>query len=140
MSDLKDRILGRVVMIWGGCWYCTLTPSQRYAKIEAGGGRKRPAHVVIYEAMVGPVPDGHELDHLCRVGHCVRPDHLEPVIHAENMTRSPVFVGNMHRSKTECPAGHPYTKANTIIRPNGHRKCRTCNNAQSAASHRRKRT
>ena len=51
------------------------------------GERKRLAHVVAYELFVGPVPDGRELDHLCRVPACVRPTHLEPVTHAENLRR-----------------------------------------------------
>lgn len=45
------------------------------------------AHVVAWEEAHGPVPDGHELDHLCRVRACVRVDHLEPVTHAENIRR-----------------------------------------------------
>jgi hypothetical protein len=50
----------------------------------------RPAHVVMYERHVGLVPDGLELDHLCRNTSCVNPSHLEPVTHAENMRRSSV--------------------------------------------------
>jgi hypothetical protein len=36
---------------------------------------------------VGPVPEGLELDHLCRVTTCVRPSHLEPVTTGENVRR-----------------------------------------------------
>lgn len=45
------------------------------------------AHRWAYEQEYGPVPEGLELDHLCRIPRCVRPSHLEPVTHAENMAR-----------------------------------------------------
>jgi hypothetical protein len=53
-------------------------------------GRKtsRNAHVAFYETEVGPVPEGYELDHLCKVRSCIRPDHLEPVTHLTNVLRS----------------------------------------------------
>ena len=46
------------------------------------------AHRFAYELLVGPIPDGLELDHLCRIRNCVRPSHLEPVTHQENMQRA----------------------------------------------------
>lgn len=57
---------------------------------EGGYGRtrNRPAHCVVYEERVGLIPDGLQLDHLCRVRECVNPDHLEPVTHLENVRRS----------------------------------------------------
>ena len=51
-------------------------------------GESTVAHRVYYERIVGPVPEGMELDHLCRVRRCVNPDHLEPVPHSENMRRA----------------------------------------------------
>jgi hypothetical protein len=48
----------------------------------------RAAHRFAYEFLVGPIPDGLHLDHLCRVRHCVNPDHLEPVTVEENNRRS----------------------------------------------------
>lgn len=52
--------------------------------------RRMQAHRRYYELSVGPIPTGAELDHLCHVRACVRPDHLEPVTHAENMRRAAV--------------------------------------------------
>jgi hypothetical protein len=45
------------------------------------------AHRLSYEWLVGPVPEGMELDHLCRVRHCVNPSHLEVVTHSVNVIR-----------------------------------------------------
>ena len=48
------------------------------------------AHRYGYEALVGPIPPGLDLDHLCRRRDCVNPDHLEPVTRRENLSRSPL--------------------------------------------------
>jgi hypothetical protein len=83
----------------------------------------RRAHRVVYECLVGPIPDGLEMDHLCRNTMCVNPAHLEPVPHRINMGRSTWAM------KTHCPQGHPYTDQNTSIeRGNGKtmRHCKAC--------------
>lgn len=82
------------------------------------------AHIVVYEAMVGPVPAGLELDHLCRVHRCVNPTHLEPVTHRVNMQRGE--PGRHLRERTHCVHNHEFTEANTYRTPEGYRKCRTC--------------
>lgn len=46
------------------------------------------AHRVAYKLLVGPIPEGLHIDHLCGVRHCVRPDHLEAVTQAENNRRA----------------------------------------------------
>lgn len=45
------------------------------------------AHIIAWEIVNGPVPAGKELDHLCYNPSCVRPSHLEPVTHDENIAR-----------------------------------------------------
>jgi hypothetical protein len=83
-------------------------------------GRMTVAHRVAYELLVGPIPDGLHIDHLCRVRACVKPDHLEPVTLAENNRRAGSAVTSCRR------AGHPYTPQNTYYAPNGTRRCREC--------------
>ena len=85
------------------------------------------AHRFSYETEVGQIPEGLQLDHLCRNPRCVRPDHLEPVTRSENVRR-----GNVCKPATHCKRGHEFTKANTYIRHQGGTRecyaCRTQNN------------
>lgn len=99
--------------------------------------KKHVAHRWYYEQTVGPVPDGLELDHLCRVRHCVNPDHLEPVTHAENVRRG--MVGDFWRQKTYCRNGHEYSAENTYWSESTGRLCRTCQREQKKERRRRKR-
>jgi hypothetical protein len=85
------------------------------------------AHAAAYELLVGPVPEGLELDHLCRTPLCVNPAHLEPVTHAENMRRAGA-------AKTHCVHGHEYTPENTRIGGRGERKCLTCERTRNRRS------
>ena len=80
------------------------------------------AHVWAYHTFVGPVPEGHELDHLCKRRHCANHGHVEPVPHAVNVARG------VRAQKTHCDKGHPLTGDN-LKTSRGHRSCRTCQNA-----------
>lgn len=102
------------------CWLWTASLCDGYGQFSVSAGLPRRAHRVAYELLVGPIPEGLTLDHLCRVRNCVRPDHLEPVTQAENTRRASL-------GKTHCRQGHPYDEANTYIRPSrGERECRIC--------------
>lgn len=94
-----------------------------------GGYTHVGAHQFSYWLCVGDVPSGLELDHLCRNRRCVAPSHLEAVTHQVNMLRStsPIAANVL---KTECPQGHEYTSANTLIKRSGSRYCKTCNRDQ----------
>lgn len=81
------------------------------------------AHRAVYELLVGPIPAGLHLDHLCRVPACVNPDHLDPVTVGENNRRSLVARG----LENHCRNGHEYTLENTYYPPNKPgRMCRIC--------------
>jgi len=70
-----------------GCWHWGgLVGTHGYGIIRTPSGW-RLAHRVYYERFVGPIPDGLQVDHLCRVRDCVNPEHLEPVTQAENIRR-----------------------------------------------------
>jgi hypothetical protein len=90
----------------------------------------RQAHRVVYETLAGPVPDGLELDHLCRQKACVNPQHLEPVTHRENMRR---------RFADYSVCKHAYTPENTYVMPSGTRDCRACIRRRAAEYKARKR-
>jgi hypothetical protein len=83
-----------------------------------------PAHRFAYELVVGPIPVGMQLDHLCRVRHCVRPDHLEPVSCRTNLLRGQTLAA-ANAAKTHCPKGHPYDEENTRFVRLG-RQCKEC--------------
>jgi hypothetical protein len=72
-----------------GCWIWSGPAPRGYGIMNVGFGRRqeRKAHVVFWEAINGPVPDGMELDHLCRNTLCVNPSHCEAVTHRENIRR-----------------------------------------------------
>jgi len=79
----------------GDCWRWTGAISDTgygdfFLSISVGTVR---AHRWAYEERRGPIPRGMDLDHLCRVRHCVNPDHLEPVTRAENLRRGRVARG-----------------------------------------------
>lgn len=106
------------VMTPDGCWRVVknlgpgdppvLSPGSKGYVLLQRGGRSVKAHRAIYARWIGKIPDGMQLDHLCRNPSCVNPAHLEPVTSKENTRRSPFFNGR----KTYCPKGHPYSGSN----------------------------
>lgn len=81
-------------------------------------------HVVVYELLVGPVPEGHVLDHVwtrgCRNRHCCNPEHLEAVTQAVNVVRT------VDKNQHYCPKWHERTPENTEVLRSGYRRCLTC--------------
>jgi hypothetical protein len=123
---LPHRFWGKTVVNPAtGCWVWTGSVRRRgYGRVRVNGGKQLPTHRVAYEALVGPIPAGMQLDHLCRVPGCVNPAHLEPVSQAENVRRG--NSGVHFSSKTHCSGGHEFTAETTYVNAAGHRFCKIC--------------
>jgi hypothetical protein len=107
----------------GACLLWPTSSKGGYGTLSRGGTTLL-AHRVAYELLVGPIPEGLTLDHLCRNRACVNPDHLEPVTMRVNVLRGVGFAGKNAR-KTHCLRGHVYDAENT--RHYGpRRRCRAC--------------
>lgn len=130
-----DRIRAAIIVDPGtGCWLWTRELNNNgYAYVrQPGTGRKLLVHRLLYLILVGSIPDGHELDHFrCEQPCCVRPDHVEPVTHRENMARS------KRARRTHCIRGHAYTPENTGRPTRGGRYCRRCERERMRAKGRR---
>lgn len=125
-----ERILART-MVTDQCWlWLGGQNTKGYGELWVEG-RHQQVHRIAYKALVAPIPEGLVVDHRCHdpklcVGGacvhrlCVRPDHLQAVTNAENLSRqTPAF-------RTHClPAGHEYTPENTGV-SNGKRYCKAC--------------
>ncbi len=107
-----------------GCW------EWKGSKLATGYGNFRIegsiqlAHRVAWELQVGPIPEGHVIDHVCANRSCVRLDHLRVVTYKENARRGEEHYNAL---KTHCKNGHEFTPENTG-RYSTSRYCRTCRN------------
>jgi len=114
-----------------GCWNWIGTilntgyGSFRYKLRRMGKTHQPSAHRFCYGLLVGPIPKGLTLDHLCRNRRCVNPEHLEPVTLRENLRRGVGFAGRNAR-KVRCKRGHPFSGDNLRINALGERHCREC--------------
>lgn len=109
------------------CWQWTACLVRGYGQFAVGQRKRAKAHRFSYEMLVGPVPEGLVLDHLCRNPECVNPAHLEPVSERKNILRG-VGPTAVNAARTHCIYGHEFTPENTYIRPNRptERECRVC--------------
>ncbi len=114
-----ERLLEKTAVTVDGCWLWTgAIGSVGYGNFT-NQGKTNGAHRWMYEQLVGPIPRGLFLDHLCRNPLCVRADHLEPVTPGTNSRRS------ITAQKTHCTNGHQRTPDNIYL-DRGQRVCRTC--------------
>jgi hypothetical protein len=85
-----ERVMARVRVDESGCWIFTgALSTSGYGRVGRGARAEGLAqtHRVTYEHLVGPIPEGLDIDHLCRVRACCNPAHLEPVTRRENCLR-----------------------------------------------------
>jgi HNH endonuclease len=110
--------------LWHGstssCGYgCFTIRSTNYPSIVLS------THRMMYWMTYGRIPEGLEIDHLCRVRHCLNPLHLEAVTSRVNVLRGESSSAK-NAAKTHCLRGHAFDNENTYIRHCGHRMCRAC--------------
>lgn len=124
----------------GPCWLWTDAPGKHgYAQVRIGGrdGKFVLVHRWAYENVVGPIPEGRQLDHICHTDfsrclggdtclhrRCVNPAHLEPATARINTLRART-VSAANAVKTHCKHGHAFDEANTRWY-RGNRYCREC--------------
>lgn len=137
MASLQERFETKYIPEPNsGCWLWTGgATSAGYGIIYTGNSGELPksttAHRIAYLLFKGPIPDGLEIDHLCRVRSCVNPDHLEAVSHRVNLFRGK-SISSIHSRLTHCPKGHPYSDDNLYVHnKTGWRQCRICRSHHS---------
>lgn len=142
--SLPDRMERKIRRTDAGCWEWTGSMAHGgYGSIGIGsrtdGSRRTTStHRYAYELLVGPIPDGLDIDHLCRNRACCNPDHLEPVTRSENLRRGRSAEVRRQQAAliTHCPHGHEYTPENTRLvttKTGVARHCRACNRVRSLA-------
>jgi hypothetical protein len=126
---LTERLRNRIEHGPGDCWTWTGAKNPKgYGNIGVEN-RTRSVHRVAYETWVGPIPDGYDIDHICRNRSCINPAHLRPLTPFDNRER------NQFTGVTHCVNGHPFDAENTHVSTRDGRtvrSCRTCNRERMA--------
>lgn len=127
------------------CWPWKAGRTVGYGRFF-NGMRDVAAHRFAYELVIGPIPEGLILDHLCHDHSCpipgfdcphracCNPSHLRPATHRENVLRGEGPSAKEAR-QTHCIRGHPFDEENTYLTPAGWRQCRICKRRRKMASY-----
>jgi hypothetical protein len=145
LSPLDEERFWNHVDCTGDCWTWRSTVTrygyaQFYTSKWYGSETKSLlGHRVSYFLLHGELPEGLDLDHLCRNRRCVNPHHLEAVTRSINVLRGliPEIKRAYFKSITKCHNGHEFTPENTRLQNNkGYmvRECLACKRARSEAS------
>lgn len=119
------------VEVTGCCWWWlggTHGKGETLYGVFTIDGVTHRAHRYAWGLLVGEIPDGLDLDHICLNHMCVNPDHLEPVTRSENSRRKWALL-----SKGSCPRSHPWSDGDWWIGRDGRRYCRTCHREAARA-------
>ncbi len=101
------------------CWLWTGSiQNNGYGKVTVNY-KTRLIHRYAYEELKGSIPEGYEIDHLCRNKLCINPEHLEAVPGKVNRKRQ-------GEAKTHCVEGHELFGDNLYVTPDGRRNCKAC--------------
>ena len=114
------------------CWLWIATGIKQRYGLFWNGGRYVGAHRYAYELLVGKIPNGLTIDHLCKNTKCVNPKHLEPVTIKENILRGDGVSARNSRKKY-CKRGHLLSGDNLIKGTGSQRQCKFCKRLRYAA-------
>lgn len=125
-EKVRDRIRIEDRGYTSPCWVSTRAANGKgYTKIGMDGVTWN-THRFAYVAFMGDIPEGLQIDHLCRVRACCNPEHLEAVDCRTNLLRGETITA-AQVARTHCPQGHEYSGSNLYIRPDRRgRMCRAC--------------
>ena len=126
-GTIEERFREKITMDpESGCWRWRALTGNGYG-LFFFEGKYRRAHRFSYEAFYGPIPEGMDIDHVCRVRNCVNPTHLRPVTERDNVLIGETVVAK-NLAKTHCVHGHPLEGPEALLleymRP--YRVCRIC--------------
>jgi len=139
LLPLPDRFWSKVAgrADPAGCWTWVAGKFPKGYGVFRIDGKSKSVHRLSYESMVGPIPAGLSIDHLCRNRACVNPAHLEAVTNRVNVLRGVSYIAACAK-KTHCPQGHPYAGENLHVYQ-GRRYCRACHKVHARAHDARRR-
>lgn len=118
---ILDRLRERITVDPNGCWVWNRPGPDGYGRFTITRNTNVLVHRWMYEHHRGPIPEGLQIDHLCRNRACCNPEHLEPVTPVVNVHR-----GATNAAKTHCKHDHEFTEANTRILPTARGAFRIC--------------
>lgn len=115
-----DQLMTRIEKTSSGCW---LWQGARDYKLGYGQiwfrKKREKAHRVFFMLSGNTIPQGTEIDHICRARQCVNPSHLRAVTHRENIIAATSL-------KTSCKHGHEFSPSNMCKSKSGYRICKKC--------------
>ena len=134
IATLRERVLSRLIINSSGCLLWTGATTAAGYGVVGDGPRIEYVHRLMYMWFVGPIPDGHQIDHLCRIRPCASPADLEAVTQRANILRGEGATA-LNAAATHCLNGHPFDLLNTYYRPDRTgRQCRACSRGRKRAS------